>query len=72
MIGVAEDHRPAELGQAVEDRGGFVAALRDVAEHDCVVDVEARKLREHGLEGAHVPVDVRQQGVRHDAITLSA
>jgi hypothetical protein len=49
-----------------------VAALRDVAEHDAVVDAESRELAEDGDERRHVAVDVREEGVRHDAITLSA
>jgi hypothetical protein len=69
--GVAEDHRPAELREPVEHRRRVVAALCDVAEHDGIVDAEPCELAEDGVERLHVPVDVREEGVRHDAITLS-
>lgn len=67
VIGIAEHDRPTEVGQAVEDGRGLVAALRDVAEHDPVCDPERLELGEHRFERPRVSVDVGEEGVRHRA-----
>jgi hypothetical protein len=65
VVGVAEDHRPAELGEAIEHLARLVAALDHVAEADRVLDAETAELTDDRGERAVVAVCVGDEPERH-------
>ena len=65
VVGVAEDHRPAERGEPVEHLARLVAALHGVAEADDLLDPEALELGDDRSERRVVAVDVRDERERH-------